>query len=109
MKYAIVSLQGKQHKVTEGEQIQVDRLEQVEADKFTSDQVLLLVDGDKIEVGQPLVGGASIEFRVVENLRGEKIRVAKYKSKSRYRKVRGHRQSLTSLEVVSIKAKKTSK
>lgn len=103
MKYAVVKLSGKQHVVTEGEKLQVDRLP-VDADgKLEIKDVLLVVDGDDVKVGTPLVDGAVVKATVVSHERGTKIRVATYKAKSRQRKVHGHRQELTTVAIASIK------
>ena len=102
MKYAVIQLQGKQYRVSEGDEFVVDRLTQAEGDKFTITDVLLLVDGDKKEIGQPTVKDAKVKCEVLANNKGEKIRVAKFKAKSRYRKVQGHRQLQSVIKVVSI-------
>lgn len=101
MKYAVISISGKQQVVSEGEKLQVDRLEVKEGDTLNIKDVLLVVDGGA-KIGTPLVEGATVKAKVVSHERGEKIRVATFKAKSRQRKVRGHRQSLTTLEIVSI-------
>ena len=102
MKYAVIQLQGKQYQVSEGDELVVDRLEQAAGDKFDVTDVLLLVDGDKKSIGQPIVKGAKVSCEVLANNKGEKIRVAKYKAKSRYRKVIGHRQLQSVLKIVKI-------
>jgi len=102
MKYAIIQLQGKQYQVSEGDELIVDRLEKVEGDKFDVTDVLLFVDGDKKLIGQPIVKDVKVSCEVVVNNKGEKIRVAKYKAKSRYRKVIGHRQLQSVLKIVKI-------
>lgn len=104
MKYAVISLGGKQHVVTEGEQLEVNKLAVAENDTLKIEDVLLVVDGEKRSIGTPLVAGAVVTVKAVSHLKGEKIRVATYKAKSRQHKVRGHRQLLTMVEVVSIKA-----
>jgi large subunit ribosomal protein L21 len=101
MKYAVISISGKQQVVSEGEKLQVDRLEVKEGETLEIKDVLLVVDGEP-KIGTPLVEGANVKAKVVSHERGEKIRVATFKAKSRQRKVRGHRQSLTTLEIVSI-------
>lgn len=101
-KYAVIQLQGKQYQVQEGDEFLVDQLEQEAGSKFDVTDVLLLVDGEKKEIGQPLVAGAKVSCELVSSQKGEKIRVAKYKSKSRYRKVRGHRQYQSTVKVLSI-------
>lgn len=103
-KYAVIQISGKQHKVMVGETIEIDSQDLEAGTSFTITDVLLIGDGDKITVGAPLVAKAKVVCNVVDHHKGDKIRVAKYKAKSRYRKVRGHRQALTSLEVTSIDA-----
>jgi large subunit ribosomal protein L21 len=102
MKYAIIQLQGKQFQVSEGDQITVDRLDKTEGEKFAVTDVLLLVDEDKKKIGQPIVKDVKVNCEVLSNDKGKKIRVAKYKAKSRYRKVMGHRQLQSVLKIVSI-------
>ena len=103
-KDAIIKLAGKQHYVTEGEQFTTDRVEGKEGDTLTAEAVLLTVDGDKVSVGTPQVDGAKASLKIVKVGKGEKIIVAKFRAKSRYRRRNGHRQPQTTLEVVSITA-----
>lgn len=101
--YAVIQLVGKQFTVSEGDTITTDRVN-IEADKTLQiNDVLLYVDGAKREIGMPLVKGAIVTLKALNHTRGEKIRVATYKAKSKYRKVHGHRQELTTFEVVSLK------
>lgn len=101
--YAVIQLQGKQFKVTEGETITVDHLDQDAGTKVEVTDVLLVADGQEVKVGTPLVEKAKVTLEVVDQVKGDKIRVATYKAKSRSRKVRGHRSHLTQLIVKSIK------
>jgi large subunit ribosomal protein L21 len=102
MQYAVIQLAGKQYKVTKGDTLTVNSLNLEDGKEFTVEDVLLAVDGDKIQVGAPLVSGAKVKLKAIITKKGDKLRVAKYKAKSRYRKVRGHRQLETTVEVVSI-------
>jgi large subunit ribosomal protein L21 len=102
MKYAILALQGKQYKVSEGQQLIVDKLAEEVGSSLALDQVILLVDGDKRVIGQPYVPGAQVTAEVVEQTRDKKIRVATYKAKSRYRRVIGHRQYVSKLLIKII-------
>jgi large subunit ribosomal protein L21 len=102
--YAIIQLAGKQFKVAEGETLTVDRLETSVQEDLKISDVLLVAKDNEIMIGEPLVKGAAVTLKVVDHGKGEKIRVAKFKSKSRYRKVQGHRQYQTTLEVVKISA-----
>lgn len=105
MSYAIIQLQGKQFIVEPGTILEVDRLDSDEKKAVEISDVLLLVTDTDVLIGAPTVTTAKIKTEFVKDLRGEKIRVAKYKAKSRYRKVRGHRQDLTQIKIVSIEAK----
>lgn len=102
--YAIIKLAGKQYKVEEGQPLLVNRLDKDEGDSITVDEVLLVDDGEKPKIGTPLVDSASVTLDVVKHQKADKIRVAKYKAKSRQRSVYGHRQHQTLLEVTKIKA-----
>ncbi|MFZ3069883.1 MAG: 50S ribosomal protein L21 [Anaerolineaceae bacterium] len=102
MKYAIVEAGGKQYRAEEGKTLTVDLLPAKIGDEVTLDSVLLIVDGDHIEVGSPNVKGASLKTKVVDQIKGEKILVFKYKPKIHYRRHTGHRQQYTRLLVDSI-------
>jgi len=104
MKYAVIKTGGKQYKVSEGQVIEVELLA-TDGKSHVFDDVLLFVDGDKVELGMPTVSGVKVFADVVEQVKGDKIEVFKYKSKSRYRKHTGHRQKYTRLKVVSIGSK----
>lgn len=103
MAYAIIQINGKQYKVSPNEEITVDRVPYKEGEKITLTDVLLVSNGDTITVGTPSVKNASVVLTVKNHERGEKIRVAKFKSKSRYRRVKGHRQELSVLSIEDIK------
>jgi large subunit ribosomal protein L21 len=102
MKYAIVESGGKQYKAVEGETIEVDKLPLEVGKKIELEDILLLADGDEILVGTPTVAGAKVTATVVDQYKGKKIIVFKYKPKERYRKKTGHRQNYTRLEIQSI-------
>jgi large subunit ribosomal protein L21 len=99
--FAIFENGGKQYKVSAGERIILEKLDAQAGDKITFKEVLLTADGSKIEIGQPFVN-TTIEAKVLEQGRGKKIRVVKFKSKKRHHKVQGHRQSFTEVEILSI-------
>jgi large subunit ribosomal protein L21 len=101
--YAVIESGGKQYKVEEGTKLLVDRLDAKDGDKISLRPVLFR-DGDVI-VGKDLAK-VKVEAKVVENLRGKKIKVFKYKAKKGYRKRAGHRSELTKLEVTSLKGAK---
>lgn len=103
--YAIVEIAGQQFKVEEGKKIFVHRLELESGQKVEFDQVLLIEDGDKVVVGEPVIKDALIEGKVLEQVRGDKVIVFKKKRKKGYRIRNGHRQYFTQVEIVNIKAK----
>lgn len=102
MTKAVVKIGGKQFIVTEKETLLVDLLQ--EGTKELTLDALLVIDGDKISVGTPTVKGAVVTAKVLEDeVKGEKIRVIRYKSKKRVHKENGHRQKYSRIEIASIK------
>ena len=98
----MIQLAGKQFKVSEGEKLEVTRIDGQENDKITISDVLLVADGEDIKIGEPILSGAKVTLKIISQGKGDKIRVAKFKSKSRYRRVKGFRPTVTALEVVKI-------
>ena len=99
---AVVKISGKQYIVSEKESLLVDLLP--EGTKELTLDALLVIDGDKTKVGTPTVKGAVVKAKVVETeVKGDKIRVIRYKSKKRVHKETGHRQKYTKIEITSIK------
>ena len=102
MKKAVVKVGGKQFIVSEKETLLVDLLPQ--GTKELKLDALMLIDGDKVEVGTPTVNGGKVSAKVVDELvKGEKSRVIRYKAKKRVHKENGHRQKYTKIEITSIK------
>lgn len=99
---AIVQTDGRQVRLAEQESFEVGRLAGEPGDIIDLDRVLMIIDGDDIVVGDPVVAGASVSARIVEHGRGRKLVFMKYKNKVRYRRKLGHRQQLTRLVVESI-------
>ena len=101
MKKAVVKVGGKQFIVSEKETLLVDLLPQ--GTKELELDALMLIDGGKVEVGTPVVKGVKVSAKVVDELvKGEKIRVIRYKAKKRVHKENGHRQKYTKIEITSI-------
>lgn len=100
--WAVIKTGGKQYKVEEGQSLAVEKLEPKD-DKVVFDQVLAL-GGDKVQVGTPFLDKVKVTGKVVEQFRGDKIRVVKFKSKSRYTRTTGHRQNLTRVQIEKISA-----
>lgn len=102
MRYAIMESGGKQYIAREGETIEVDRLPLEIGKPIEFDQVLLAVNDGKVMVGDPLVKGASVKAKVVDQIKAKKIIVFKYVPKQRYRRKAGHRQKYTRVVVDEI-------
>ena len=100
--YAVVETGGKQYKVEPGATVQVERLPAEVGSRVELDRVLLIGDGDEVQVGRPTVAGARVVAEVVAQEKGEKIIVFRYKPKVRYRRKTGHRQRLTRLLIKEI-------
>lgn len=100
--YAVIRAGGKQHKVAQGDVIEVERLSGDDKVEFTP---LLIVDDDgNVKAGASELSGATVSARVVGETQGEKLRIFTYRSKSRNRKRRGHRQRYSKIEISGIKA-----
>lgn len=102
--YAVVATGGKQYRVEEGETLRVEKLAGEVGDEITLEDVLLCSDGEKINIGQPKVSGASVKAEIVEQGRLKKVIVFKYKRRKRYRKKQGHKQHFTAIKIKQIEA-----
>ena len=101
--YAIIESCGKQYKVAEGDVVFFEKLDVEEGKKVTFDNVVLVSDDKKVEVGAPYVKGVKVEGKVVSHGKGKKVLVYKYKAKKNYRRTQGHRQPYTKVEITKIK------
>lgn len=101
MVYAIIETGGKQYRVREGQTIEVEKLPFEEGEEVELDKVLL-VTGDEVKVGQPTIEGAKVLATVIEQGKGKKITVFKFRPKKRYRRKLGHRQPYTRLRIEKI-------
>lgn len=99
--YAIIQTGGKQYKVSEGDQIVVEKIEGDVDSEVVLDKVLSII-GDNVKVGKPFIDGAKVTAKIVEHGKEKKILVFKYKAKSNYRKRQGHRQPYTKLSITKI-------
>ena len=107
--YAIVEIAGQQFKVEKDQKLFVHRLNEKEGSKVLFDNVLLLDDGKKIDIGTPIINSASVEAKVINHLKGDKLIVFKKKRRKGYKTKNGHRQFLTELLIEKINEKNTSK
>ena len=101
--YAIIESCGRQYKVAEGDVVFFEKLEGKKGKKVTFDNVVLVSNDSKVEVGAPYVKGVKVEGKVVSHGKGKKILVYKYKAKKNYRRTQGHRQPYTKVEITKIK------
>lgn len=102
MKFAVIQTGGKQYIVKPQDKIEIEKLPGEIGDSISFDQVLLVADGDKIEVGKPILGSVKVEAKILDQARAKKILIMKYKNKTRYRRKAGHRQKYTKVEIVKI-------
>ena len=100
--YAIIETGGKQYRVQNGDQIVVEKLGVEAGETVVFDKVLVVGEGEGVKVGAPYVEGTTVEGKVVENGKGKKVIIFKYKAKKDYRKKQGHRQPYTLVEITAI-------
>ena len=101
--YAVIKTGGKQYRVSQGDKLRVEKLPGNVGDAVTFDQVLM-VAGEALKLGKPLVGGAKVEAKIVGQGLGKKLIVFKFRRRKNYRRKTGHRQPFTALEIVNIVA-----
>jgi large subunit ribosomal protein L21 len=102
--YAVIQTGGKQYRVEEGDRVRVEKLETPTGETVTFDQVLLVADGDDVKIGQPVLDGASVTGEVVEQGRGKKIKIVKFRRRKNSRRQQGHRQWFSEVKITGIKA-----
>lgn len=99
---AVIETGGKQYLVSPKEKLAIEKLTGNAGDSITFDKVLLTIDGDKVNLGRPYISGGKVSAKILEQGKGEKLTVFKYRAKSRYRRKTGHRQQQTMVEIESI-------
>jgi large subunit ribosomal protein L21 len=102
--YAVIKTGGKQYKVSEGATLKVEKIAADEGANIELDQVLMVVDGDDVKVGAPLLEGGKVTATVKSQGRGKKIEIIKFRRRKHHRKQMGHRQSYTELQITGISA-----
>ncbi|MBT8360808.1 MAG: 50S ribosomal protein L21 [Desulfobacterales bacterium] len=102
--YAIVRSGGKQYQVASGDQVRVEKIDGKIGDTIELDDVLMIVDGEQVTVGQPVVENAKVVATISEQGKNKKIKVFKKKRRKGYRLMKGHRQAYTALKVTAITA-----
>lgn len=104
--YAVVRTGGKQYRVAQGDRLHVEKLEGNVGDAITLADVLMIASlegGNAAKIGTPLISGAMVEAKIVEQGRGEKITIFKFRRRKNYRRKSGHRQPFSAIEITSIK------
>jgi len=103
--YAVIKSGGKQYKVEKGDKLKVEKLDTRAGLNINITDVLMLVDGDNVTVGTPLVKGAKVSAKVESHGRGPKVKIVKFHRRKQYRKQMGHRQAYTEITITNISAK----
>ena len=100
--YAVFRTGGKQYRARQGERVRVEKLDAAVGDAVEFDQVLMLGEGAEMKVGAPLVAGGKVTGTVVSQGRADKITIIKFKRRAHYKRVKGHRQPFTEVEITAI-------
>ena len=102
--YAVIKTGGKQYRVASGEKIKVEQIAADVGQEITFDQVLAVGNGGDLQIGAPLVSGASVVAKVVAHGKHDKVRIFKMRRRKHYQKHGGHRQAYTELQISSVNA-----
>ncbi|MFT5396044.1 MAG: large subunit ribosomal protein L21 [Gammaproteobacteria bacterium] len=102
--YAVIKSGGKQYKVEKGDKLKVEKIDAEAGKDIKIDDVLMLVDGENVTVGTPLVKGAKVSATVESHGRGPKIKIVKFRRRKHHRKQMGHRQAYTEISITEIAA-----
>jgi len=100
--YAVIKTGGKQYRVSAGEKLKIEQIAADVGQEIVLDQVLLVVDGEALKMGAPLVAGAQVKARVLKHGRGDKVHIFKLNRRKHYRRSQGHRQNYTEIEILGI-------
>ena len=104
MAYAIIQTGGKQYRVSVGDRLDVEKIAFADGDEAVFDQVLAHGEGDQLVIGSPTVSGAVVRAKVIKHFKAPKVTAFKFRRRKGYHLTKGHRQPLTQVEIVSIKA-----
>ena len=102
--YAVFKTGGKQYRVSEGETLKIEKLEVEPGKKITFNEVLMIADGENVQLGSPLVEKASVEAKVISQGKGKKVNILKFRRRKHSMKHQGHRQLFTEIQIGKIKA-----
>lgn len=102
--YAVIQTGGKQYRVSPGQVLRLEKIEVEQGGDVKFEQVLMVADGDKVQIGKPYVSGASVNASVMSQGRAKKIEILKFKRRKQYMKHQGHRQYYTEVKIKDIQA-----
>jgi len=102
--YAVFQSGGKQHRVSEGQVVRLEKLELATGATVEFDSVLMVVNGEDVKIGAPVVAGAKVVAEVVAQGRGGKVKIVKFRRRKHSRKQQGHRQWFTEVKITGIQA-----
>jgi len=102
--YAVIKTGGKQYRVSEGQTLRVEKLDQEEGSSVELNEILMVADGENISIGTPLVEGSKVSAKILAHGRAKKVKILKFKRRKHHMKRQGHRQWFTELEITSISA-----
>ncbi len=100
--YVLLDDRGKQHKVEKGDIIEIDKIDKPNGETIEFDKVLLFIDGDNVQLGQPYVKGCRVMAKVLEKTKGQKVTIFKKKRRKDYKKKQGHRHKYTKIMIEDI-------
>ncbi|SFV88562.1 LSU ribosomal protein L21p [hydrothermal vent metagenome] len=102
--YAVIKTGGQQFRVKQGETLKVEKLDIEIGKSITFDDILMVADGDKIQIGAPTVTKASVEAKIISQGKGKKVHILKFRRRKHSMKQQGHRQLFTEIEIIKINA-----
>jgi large subunit ribosomal protein L21 len=102
--YAVIVTGGKQYRVSQGDKLRVEKLDAAEGESVDLDQVLMVVDGEDVKIGTPLLDGGKVTAEVKTHGRDDKVDIIKFRRRKHHMKRQGHRQAYTELEITGISA-----
>lgn len=100
--YAVIEAGGKQHRVIEGEVLKVEKIEADAGSTVSFDRILMIGNGEIVQIGKPTVKGASVSAEIVSHGRGDKVTILKFKRRKHHMKRKGHRQWFTEIRITAI-------
>ncbi|VFP86725.1 50S ribosomal protein L21 [Candidatus Erwinia haradaeae] len=102
--YAVFQSGGKQHRVSEGQAVRLEKVDHLIGEVVVFNQVLMIANDKNINIGSPFVIGGIIKAEIIAHGRSNKIKIIKFRARKHYRKHQGHRQSFTDVKIITIRA-----